>query len=85
MVVFLLFFLAKNWAMAWFNCRNHVSGCSFKAWSVIDNASLYKPFRNRKILNPLRSVIKNIANHVLTDKGLAGFLADIEKAGIKIV
>ncbi|SMX29983.1 putative transaldolase [Pelagimonas phthalicica] len=31
------------------------------------------------------AVIKNMANHVLTDKGLAGFLADIEKAGIKIV
>lgn len=31
------------------------------------------------------SVIKAMANHVLTDKGLAGFMADIEKAGIKIV
>jgi len=31
------------------------------------------------------SVIKAMANHVLTDKGLAGFLADIEKAGIKIL
>ncbi len=31
------------------------------------------------------AVIKAMANHVLTDKGLAGFLADIEKAGIKIV
>ena len=31
------------------------------------------------------AVIKSIANHVLTDKGLAAFLADIEKANIKIV
>ncbi|RYG90802.1 fructose-6-phosphate aldolase [Loktanella sp. IMCC34160] len=31
------------------------------------------------------SVIKAMANHVLTDKGLAGFMADIEKAGIKIL
>ncbi|WP_353471323.1 fructose-6-phosphate aldolase [Salipiger sp. H15] len=31
------------------------------------------------------SVIKAMANHVLTDKGLAAFLADAEKAGIKIV
>ena len=31
------------------------------------------------------AVIKAMANHVLTDKGLAGFLADIKKAGIKIV
>jgi transaldolase len=31
------------------------------------------------------AVIKNMANHVLTDKGLAAFLVDIEKAGIKIV
>lgn len=31
------------------------------------------------------NVIKGMANHVLTDKGLAGFMADIEKAGIKIV
>jgi transaldolase len=31
------------------------------------------------------AVIKNRANHVLTDKGLAAFLVDIEKAGIKIV
>ena len=31
------------------------------------------------------AVIKNMANHVLTDKGLAGFMADIEKAGIKIL
>jgi transaldolase len=30
-------------------------------------------------------VIKAMANHVLTDKGLEGFLADIAKAGIKIV
>lgn len=31
------------------------------------------------------SVIKAMASHVLTDKGLAGFLKDAEKAGIKIV
>ncbi|MCL4121195.1 UNVERIFIED_CONTAM: hypothetical protein GTU68_018344 [Idotea baltica] len=31
------------------------------------------------------NVIKTMANHVLTDKGLAGFMADIEKANIKIV
>jgi transaldolase len=31
------------------------------------------------------SVIKAMANHVLTDKGLAGFMADAEKAGIKIL
>ncbi len=31
------------------------------------------------------AVIKAMANHVLTDKGLAGFMADIEKAGIKIL
>ena len=31
------------------------------------------------------SVIKGMANHVLTDKGLAAFMADAEKAGIKIV
>jgi transaldolase len=31
------------------------------------------------------SVIKAMANHILTDKGLAGFLADIEKAKIKIL
>ena len=31
------------------------------------------------------SVIKAMANHVLTDKGLAGFMADVEKAGIKIL
>ncbi len=31
------------------------------------------------------NVIKAMANHVLTDKGLAGFMADIEKAGIKIL
>ncbi len=30
-------------------------------------------------------VIKAMANHVLTDKGLAGFMADVEKAGIKIL
>ena len=31
------------------------------------------------------NVIKAMANHVLTDKGLAGFMADVEKAGIKIL
>ena len=31
------------------------------------------------------AVIKAMANHILTDKGLATFLADAEKAGIKIV
>ena len=31
------------------------------------------------------AVIKAMANHVLTDKGLAAFMADIEKANIKIV
>jgi len=31
------------------------------------------------------SVIKAMANHVLTDKGLAGFMADIAKAGIRIL
>lgn len=31
------------------------------------------------------SVIKAMANHILTDKGLDGFLADIKKAGIKIL
>ncbi len=31
------------------------------------------------------AIIKAMANHVLTDKGLAGFMADIEKAGIKIL
>ena len=31
------------------------------------------------------AVIKGMANHVLTDKGLAAFLSDAEKAGIKIV
>ncbi len=30
-------------------------------------------------------VIKNMANHVLTDKGLAAFMADAEKAGINIL
>ena len=30
-------------------------------------------------------VIKGMANHVLTDKGLAGFMADVEKAGIRIL
>ncbi|MEL7452920.1 MAG: transaldolase family protein, partial [Pseudomonadota bacterium] len=29
-------------------------------------------------------VIRNLANHPLTDKGLAAFLADAEKAGIKV-
>jgi len=31
------------------------------------------------------SVIKAMASHVLTDKGLAGFMADIAKAGIRIL
>ena len=31
------------------------------------------------------NVIKAMANHVLTDKGLAAFMADAQKAGIKIV
>ncbi|MCT4557818.1 MAG: fructose-6-phosphate aldolase [Pelagimonas sp.] len=31
------------------------------------------------------AVIKSMANHVLTDKGLAGFVKDIEKAGITIL
>ncbi len=31
------------------------------------------------------NVIKAMANHVLTDKGLAAFMADARKAGIKIV
>ncbi|WP_322895468.1 MULTISPECIES: fructose-6-phosphate aldolase [unclassified Yoonia] len=31
------------------------------------------------------AVIKAMANHILTDKGLAGFMADIEKAGITIL
>ena len=31
------------------------------------------------------AVIKAMANHLLTDKGLAGFMADVEKAGIKIL
>ncbi|WP_417257977.1 fructose-6-phosphate aldolase [Celeribacter sp.] len=30
-------------------------------------------------------VIKSMANHVLTDKGLAQFVADIKEAGIKII
>jgi len=30
------------------------------------------------------SVIKGLANHLLTDKGLAAFIADAEKAGIKV-
>ena len=29
-------------------------------------------------------VIRALANHPLTDKGLAAFLADAEKAGIKV-
>jgi len=29
-------------------------------------------------------VIRGLANHPLTDKGLAAFLADAEKAGIKV-
>ncbi|EPX86730.1 fructose-6-phosphate aldolase [Salipiger mucosus] len=31
------------------------------------------------------AVLKGLANHPLTDKGLAAFVADAEKAGIKIV
>ncbi|WP_438955192.1 fructose-6-phosphate aldolase [Cognatiyoonia sp.] len=31
------------------------------------------------------AVIKKMADHVLTDKGLAGFMADVKKAGIKIL
>ena len=31
------------------------------------------------------AVIKAMANHIITDKGLAGFMADVEKAGIKIL
>tara|TARA_R110002051_G_scaffold70726_7_gene127269 strand:+ start:7426 stop:8079 length:654 start_codon:yes stop_codon:yes gene_type:complete len=31
------------------------------------------------------AVIKAMANHILTDKGLAGFMADVKKAGIKIL
>ncbi len=31
------------------------------------------------------NVIKAMANHILTDKGLAGFMADVKKAGIKIL
>ncbi|EPX80675.1 fructose-6-phosphate aldolase [Litoreibacter arenae] len=31
------------------------------------------------------AVIRNMANHVLTDKGLDAFMKDAEKAGIKIV
>lgn len=31
------------------------------------------------------AVIKAMANHILTDKGLDGFMADIAKAGIKIL
>ena len=31
------------------------------------------------------AVIKAMANHVLTDKGLEGFMADVKKAGIKIL
>ncbi|MFY0680615.1 MAG: fructose-6-phosphate aldolase [Thalassovita sp.] len=31
------------------------------------------------------AVIKSLANHVMTDKGLATFLADIKEAGIKIL
>ncbi|PSL19987.1 fructose-6-phosphate aldolase [Shimia abyssi] len=31
------------------------------------------------------SVVKSMVNHVLTDKGLAAFLADIKDAGIKIL
>ena len=31
------------------------------------------------------AVIKAMANHVLTDKGLDGFMSDVKKAGIKIL
>jgi transaldolase len=31
------------------------------------------------------AVIKAMANHILTDKGLDGFMADVAKAGIKIL
>lgn len=31
------------------------------------------------------AVIKAMANHILTEKGLAGFMADVKKAGIKIL
>ncbi|WP_394154926.1 fructose-6-phosphate aldolase [Loktanella salsilacus] len=31
------------------------------------------------------AVIKGMANHILTDKGLDGFMADVKKAGIKIL
>lgn len=31
------------------------------------------------------AVIKGLANHMLTDKGLAAFMSDIEQAGIKIL
>ncbi|WP_296428528.1 fructose-6-phosphate aldolase [Yoonia sp.] len=31
------------------------------------------------------AVIKAMANHILTDKGLAGFMADVKKANIKIL
>ena len=31
------------------------------------------------------SVIKSLASHPLTDKGLAAFLSDIEQAGQKII
>ena len=31
------------------------------------------------------AVIKGMANHILTDKGLEGFMADVKKAGIKIL
>jgi transaldolase len=31
------------------------------------------------------AVIKAMANHILTDKGLAGFMADVEKADVKIL
>ncbi len=31
------------------------------------------------------AVIKAMANHILTDKGLDGFMADVKKAGIKIL
>uniref|UniRef100_UPI004048C0F2 fructose-6-phosphate aldolase n=1 Tax=Yoonia sp. TaxID=2212373 RepID=UPI004048C0F2 len=31
------------------------------------------------------AVIKAMANHILTEKGLAGFMSDVKKAGIKIL
>lgn len=37
------------------------------------------------VMTAPHAVIKSLANHVLTDKGLAAFLADIEKTGQKIL